>query len=138
MVVERVTADTLRAAVTAHVARGSHVHTDEHAGYNNLGEQFTHKSVNHSALEYSRKEAGTTITTNSAESSFSLLKRGVVGAFHHVSKKHLHRYLAEFDFRWNSRKTTDGERTVLAIGGVAGKRLKYRDSSRQAGNPCLA
>ncbi len=80
--------------------------------------------------EYHRVEVdGEIVTTNFAESSFSLLRRGVFGAFHHISRKHLARYVGEFDFRWNSRKTSDGERTVLAIGGFAGKRLKYRDSS---------
>lgn len=129
MVVDRVTGDTLRAAVNEHVTAGAHIHTDEHAGYKNLGAKFTHRSVNHSVSEYARKESDMTVTTNSEESSFSLLKRGVYGTFHHVSKKHLHRYLAEFDFRWNKRKTSDGERTVFAIGGFVGKRLKYRDSS---------
>ena len=69
------------------------------------------------------------IHTNFAESYFSLLKRGIVGTFHHVSKEHMDRYLAEFDFRWNSRKMSDAERTALALRGIEGKRLLYRDSS---------
>jgi hypothetical protein len=59
-----------------------------------------------------------------------LLKRGVYGTFHHISKQHLHRYLSEFDFRYNARDIEDGERALLAIKGTAGKRLMYRDSKR--------
>jgi len=65
--------------------------------------------------------------TNTAESVFSLLKRGVYGVYHNVSKQHLHRYLAEFDFRWNTRGVEDGERTRRAIRGGEGKRLMYRE-----------
>ena len=62
-----------------------------------------------------------------SESVFSLLKRGMYGVYHNVSKRHLHRYLAEFDFRWNHRTVEDGERTVAAIKGSEGKRLMYRE-----------
>jgi len=67
------------------------------------------------------------VTTNTVEGFFSLLKRGVYGTFHHVSRHHLHRYLSEFDFRYNARDVADGERTELAIKGVQGKRLTYRE-----------
>ena len=88
---------------------------------------FDHESVNHSKKQYSKKgKDGGKVTTNTVESSFALLKRGIVGAFHHVSKEHLHRYTAEFDFRWNHRKTTDGERTDQAIRQTVGKRLSYK------------
>jgi hypothetical protein len=60
------------------------------------------------------------------------LKRGIVGAYHHVSKHHLHRYRSEFDFRYNARKFDDGERAILAVIGTTGKRLKYRDSRGSA------
>jgi hypothetical protein len=63
------------------------------------------------------------------EGYFSILKRGINGVYHHVGKQHLHRYLSEFDFRYNSRNVEDGERSLLAIQKVAGKRLMYRDSS---------
>ncbi len=66
---------------------------------------------------------------NTAESIHALLKRGIIGTFHHVSKKHLHRYLNEFDFRFNNRKIADGERTLEAIKGFQGKRLVYKTSS---------
>jgi len=65
------------------------------------------------------------IYTNTAESFFALIKRGVYGTFHAVSKKHLHRYISEFEFRWNHRKIDDGERTVAAIKSAEGKRLMY-------------
>ena len=64
--------------------------------------------------------------TNTAESWIALLKRGIMGSFHHVSEEHLDRYANEFSFRWNNRKITDGERAVVAIKGIEGKRLYYR------------
>lgn len=66
------------------------------------------------------------VTTNTAESSFALIKRGLTGIYHAVSKKHLSRYLSEFDFRWNTRNENDGERTVRAIESAIGKRLDYQ------------
>ncbi len=78
--------------------------------------------MNHSAKEYARGD----VTTNTVEGLFSLLKRGVMGTFHHVSKKHLHRYVAEFEFRYNSRKTDHGGRLQAAIKAAQGKRLTYR------------
>jgi hypothetical protein len=69
---------------------------------------------------------GTVSHINTCESFFSLIKRGVYGAFHHVSKEHLHRYCDEFSFRWNTRKLTDGERMETALGMMEGKRLTYR------------
>lgn len=129
MVMDRVTSKNLKAAVVQHVKGGSVVVSDGFPAYRKIDGDHKHHSVNHSAGEYARREGDFIVHTNTVESSFSLLKRGIVGAFHHVSKEHLPRYLSEFDFRWNSRKSTDGERTILAIGGVVGKRLTYRDSS---------
>jgi hypothetical protein len=84
-------------------------------------------SVNHSREEYARREPdGRLVTTNTVERFFSLIKRGVYGTFHHISGQHLHRYPNEFDFRYNARETTDGERALLAISGFKGKRLTYR------------
>ncbi len=85
--------------------------------------RYTVPGIRHGLGEYARGDA----YTNTAESFFSLLKRGVYGTFHCVSKKHLHRYLAEFEFRWNTRKMDDGERFVVAIHGSEGKRLLYRE-----------
>jgi ISXO2-like transposase domain len=81
--------------------------------------------VNHSAGEYARGE----VHTNTIEGYFGLLKRGITGVYHHVGKQHLHRYLSEFDFRYNSRKVKDGERTMLALKGTEGKRLTLREPS---------
>src|SRR5882672_593005 len=77
-----------------------------------------------------RKWAVLNLAVKLIEGYFSILKRGINGVYHHVGKQHLHRYLSEFDFRYNSRHIEDGERSLLAIRKVTGKRLKYRDSSR--------
>ena len=76
----------------------------------------------HSTKEYARGD----IHTNTAESSFALVKRGLMGIYHSVSKEYLHRYLWQFDFLWNARKMNDGERTVVAIKLAEGKRLRYK------------
>ncbi len=89
-----------------------------------------HDQVNHRADEYVRYENGVYITTNSIEGYFATLKRGINGVYHHVGKQHLHRYLSEFDFRYNSRKEKDGDRTLLALKNTSGKRLMLRDSQR--------
>ena len=86
---------------------------------------FQHEVVNHSAGEYVRGEAH----TNTVESYFAVLNRGITGTYHHVSPQHLKRYLAEFDFRYNERaalEVTDAERTVRAVRGVVGKRMTYK------------
>ena len=107
-----------------HVDDGSAIITDEAGVYGNLSDEFaSHETVNHMQKEYSRGN----VTTNTVEGFFNLLKRGVYGSFHHISEKDVHRYLSEFDFRYNGRKISDGARTELAIYGFEGKRLKYRD-----------
>lgn len=127
MVMPKVNSKNLRAAIDANVEKYSFINTDESRLYLNLNKGFQHATVNHREGEYSRKTgSGRTVTTNSVESSFALLKRGIVGAFHHVSKKHLHRYCDEFDFRWNERKAGDVERTQAALRESKGKRLTYR------------
>ena len=125
MVMEHVTAKNLLAAVEEHVAGNSAIVTDCSTKYYNLDKRkYTHYKVNHSKKEYARKETKDfTAHSNTVESVFSLLKRGVMGSFHHVSKKHLPLYLAEFDFRWNHRTITDGQRTVAALRKADGKRL---------------
>ena len=90
---------------------------------------MVHGSVNHSANEYVRAYFW---HTNTVENYFSILKRGIIGTFHHVSEVHLHRYTAEFDFRYNNRKVTDAERMALSIPGIVGKRLTYRRPNREA------
>ena len=133
-VVEHVTAKTLRPIINEHVHGWAQVMTDDAAVYPFVLKRqvASHDVVNHSREEYVRRENGKIITTNSVEGFFSILKRGIVGTFHHVSKQHLDRYLNEFDFRYNARDTTDGERAELAVRGGVGKRLMYRDSSVKA------
>jgi len=82
-----------------------------------------HQTVNHRSGQYVNKDG---FTTNTAESFFALLKRGHYGTFHHLSKKHMHRYCDEFSFRWNGRKLKDVERRDAAVKGAEGKRLMYR------------
>lgn len=120
-----VTAKTLKGAIREMVDKSARIMTDENNAYNGIGADFAggHATVCHSAGQYVNGEA----CTNTAESVFSLLKRGMYGVYHNVSKRHLHRYLAEFDFRWNHRTVEDGERTVAAIKGSEGKRLMYRE-----------
>lgn len=100
------------------------LNTDQHKMYRAIGRRFaSHRVVNHPAREYFRHSDQAGI--NTAECFFGLLKRGIHGAFHHVSKRHLQRYCDEFSFRWNHRKVTDHERTIAAIRGAEGKRLSY-------------
>jgi hypothetical protein len=122
---ERVTAKNLGEFVRKNVDSNAALHTDEWAGYTKVGKEFAggHHVVNHSKREYARAD-GTTV--NSAEAFFALLKRGVMGSFHHISKQHLDRYVTEFGFRWDHRKTSDSERTVAAIKASEGKRLMYK------------
>lgn len=119
----------LKQAIRENVKAGSQVHTDAHMGYRQLDGEFEHHSVKHCAGEYSRHEGENVVTTASVESFFSLLKRGVVGTFHHVSAQHLPLYLAEFEHRHNCRKMTDGERTDVGLQMAKGKRLIYKTAN---------
>ena len=123
-VVTDVTGKTLKAALQEAVCPTARIMSDEFGAYVGVGKLFAggHQTVNHGAKEYARGEAH----CNTAESSFAILKRGIMGIYHSVSKTHLHRYVSEFDFRWNARKLNDGDRTVLAIRKATGKRLFYR------------
>jgi transposase-like protein len=116
----------LKQAIRENVKMGAQLHTDAHFGYRGLEHEYEHKSVKHGAGEYSRHEGENVVTTASVESYFSLLKRGVIGTFHHVSAQHLPLYLAEFDHRHNCRKMTDGERTDVGLTKAMGKRLIYK------------
>jgi len=122
-VVADVTAATLKGAIREHVDRSAAIHTDEAKQYVGLGREFAggHHAVKHAVGEYARGD----VTTNTVEGFFSLLKRGLYGTYHSVSKRHLHRYVSEFEFRYNTRKLDDGARTVAAIRGAEGKRLVY-------------
>jgi transposase-like protein len=125
--VANVTAKTLRPIIVAHASRKSTLMTDESNLYPKIGKEFAnHLSVNHSANEYAR--LGGFAHTNTAEAFFSILKRGIIGTYHSVSEAHLHRYLAEFDFRHNNRsklRVEDTERAARALKGAEGKRLMY-------------
>jgi transposase-like protein len=126
---DNVTAKNLRPIVKEHIERGASLMTDDSGLYASMRGHFSsHDVVTHSAGEYVRREGKKVVHTNTVEGFFSILKRGVFGTYHHVSRQHLHRYLSEFDFRYNAREVSDGERTSLAIDSSAGKRLKYRDS----------
>jgi transposase-like protein len=126
--VANVSAKTLRPILKEQIAKTSRLMTDESAIYPAVGREFAkHESVNHGAGEYVRGDAH----TNTVEGYFSIFKRGIIGTYHHISEKHLKRYLCEFDFRYNERAalgTDDTERTVKALSGIIGKRLMYRDS----------
>ena len=119
---------TVAAIVNENVARETRLHTDESKLYFRVGPNFaTHETVNHSRKEYARGD----VTTNSVEGYFSIFKRGMKGVYQHCAEKHLHRYLSEYDFRYNHRIAlgyNDGERADLAIKGAAGKRLTYRQT----------
>jgi len=121
-----VTGATLRPVMQAQISAKARLMTDEAAVYPKIGRNFaSHETVNHSIKEYSRGD----VTTNSAESSFALLKRGLIGTFHSVSEQHLQRYATEFDFRWNHRIKTgfnDAQRAEVALQNIGGKRLTYR------------
>src|ERR1700730_2637887 len=127
--VKNATAKTLRETAVKISRRKSYLMTDENAAYTKLGKEFSgHGTVNHLANEYGR--LGGFVHVNSAENYFSIFKRGVIGTFHHISEAHLHRYLAEFDFRYNNRSglgVEDKERAVKAVIGAEGKRLTYQE-----------
>jgi transposase-like protein len=120
-----VTSSTLREAIVTRASRRSYLMTDEALVYERLGREFAgHGTVNHSAEEFVR--TGGFHHTNTVESFFALLKRAVYGQFHHISEAHLHRYLAEADFKYNTRSEDDADRAGALLRGVKGKRLLYR------------
>jgi len=118
--------NTVQAIMKANIGKETRVHTDESHLYRLAPLQFAqHETVKHSAKEYARGD----VTTNTVEGYFSIFKRGMKGVYQHCDEKHLHRYLSEFDFRYNTRTKlgfNDGERAALAVKGAAGKRLTYR------------
>ncbi len=124
--VANVTAATVRPILKAQISEKARLMTDEAGVYMKVGKEFAeHGIVTHSDGEYARGD----ITTNTVESSFAILKRGLYGTFHHVSEKHLQRYANEFDFRWNTRAKlgySDMQRADAALKAIGGKRLTYR------------
>jgi transposase-like protein len=123
--IESTDKETVQAAIHQHVEAGSTLHTDEAGAYAGIGGSgFSHDAVNHSAGEYVRDD----VTTNGIESVFAVLKRGLIGVYHHASPKHLGRYVDEFSFRLNEGNVKNHTLTRLDsfITGVAGKRLTYK------------
>jgi len=116
--------------VRENVERDTHIHTDESNLYvKPLMNVRTHKRVKHTTNEYVRYEPDRPVTTNTVENYFSVFKRGMRGVYQHCSEKHLHRYLAEFDFRYNNRAklgVSDAQRAATLAEGIVGKRLTYR------------
>lgn len=112
--------------IKAHVASGTHVMTDEAGQYAHLNKHFAwHGFTRHSAGEYVRGD----VHTNTVEGFYSVFKRGMKGIYQHCGEQHLHRYVAEFDFRYNNRirlGVDDADRTGNALKGIVGKRLTYR------------
>ncbi len=128
-VVPDVTAKTLQPFIREHTALSAAIHSDEWQGYKGVGEGFAggHHTVAHSYGEYARDG----VHSNSAESFNGLFKRAFHGAWHHVSREHLPRYLDEACFRWTHREEKDGERTVRAVGQSGGVRLYLKKPRRQ-------
>jgi transposase-like protein len=127
-VAHKVTGDALGQLLKQHVAETAHLNTDESPLYKKVGKAFaSHDTVNHGAEEYARRdESGRLASTNTAEGFFGNSKRSLDGTHHHVSAKHLPLYLAELDYKYNTREETDGARTVRGIPKIVGKRLMLR------------
>ena len=122
-VIANVTGKTLKDAIKRVVDPRARIMTDDYVAYKGIGQSFEgwHSRIRHKLGIYAKGE----IHTNTVESSFALIKRGIIGTYHNVSKEYLHRYLWQFDFVWNTRQLNDGERTVAAIQAAEGKRLMY-------------
>lgn len=128
--------ETVARILRENVDPQSKLHTDGHTMYRRIGKEFAeHKFVDHSKDEYVRYEETGVVHNNSAESYFSVFKRGMKGVYQHCSEKHLHRYLAEFDFRHNARAAlgvNDDRRAETMLTQVVGKRLTYKAADRTA------
>lgn len=128
--IEKVTANNLKEVINSVCAADAHLITDTGVLRNKTTGR-EHSLVNHRADEYVRYEEGFCVTTNTIEGYFALLKRGIMGVYHHVGRRHLHRYLSEFDYRYNGRELTDGERAKEVLSGIEGKRLTYKTTNRE-------
>lgn len=126
IVVDNLKPVTLGPILAENIAKEARLMTDEAHHYKRIGKEYaSHETVNHGREEYVRGD----VTTNTAEGYFSVFKKGMRGVYQHCAKKHLHRYLAEFDFRYNEREANgvdDRARTDAALSGIVGKRLTYR------------
>ena len=117
-------ANTLRPLVVTNIVRDTYLLTDKASHYRKVGKEYAvHGSTNHKEGQY---VDGQHNHTNTVENFFSIFKRGVIGTYHHLSEAHLHRYTAEFDFRYNTRTVDDRTRADELLKGIVGKRLTYR------------
>jgi len=140
--VESARADEVVPLINANLSKEAHLMTDQAHRFVKVGETFaSHETVDHSWDEYVRYASDVktrttyAISVNTLEGYFSIFKRGMKGVYQHCSEKHLHRYLAEFDFRYNNRSglgCEDGERAVRAVKGASGKRLTYRQPNGES------
>jgi len=130
--VDSVKKEEIAPILNANIARETHIMTDDAFRYRGLAKKFAkHDAVRHSCGEYGHtdEETGTKINTNTIEGYYSIFKRGMKGIYQHCSEKHLHRYVAEFDFRYSNRSALgceDAERADRLVSGIVGKRLTYR------------
>ena len=128
--INHATKDTVREVLVRNVSRDSNLMTDESRLYTTTGKEYaSHKTTKHSRGEYVRYEEGLAIHSNTIEGVFSVFKRGMIGVYQHCGEAHLHRYLAEFDFRYNRRaalKISDAERAEDLLRNARDKRLTYR------------
>jgi transposase-like protein len=129
---ESIKGAVIRKIVTDNADKASRLITDDAPHYRIMGEQFAkHDRIKHSTKIYAKGD----ISTNVIEGYFSIFKRGMIGTYQHCGEQHLHRYLAEFDFRYNNRKALgveDAERALKALIGIEGKRLTYRRPDERA------
>lgn len=132
---DRVTGQNIQDVIRREVSLDAHMMTDELHVYHALTMGYRkHDTIRHKDQKY----VNGIIHTNTVEGFFGLLKRGLIGSFHHVSKGHLARYVDEFSFRYNARKMTDGERAALVVTGAEGKRLTYRQPLNALGSSANA
>ena len=134
MVINDVKAETLMPLVLENVAREARIMTDEHSGYRDMKKFFaSHGTTSHGKSEYVNLE-DRSIHSNTVEGYFSIFKRGMKGVYQHCGESHLHRYLAEFEFRYNNREANgcnDADRSTAALKGIIGKRLTYGSTDSQ-------
>lgn len=130
--VDRADKETIARIVIANIAKESHLHTDESRLYKGAdGHVSEHHTVRHASGEYVRGN----VHNNSVEGAFGIFKRGMKGVYQHCGEKHLHRYLSEFDFRYNNREAlgyNDEDRAAMLLRGVVGKRLTYKTTGKKA------
>lgn len=126
-VIADVNGKTLKGAIRDLVDTQARIITDDFSSYMGIGKEFAggHARIAHSTKQYVRGD----IHTQTVESAFAILKRGIIGIYHNVSREYLHRYLWQFDFVWNHRELNDGERVIIAVKAAEGKRLMYRSPS---------